>query len=615
MEVPKGYRENLEWRGKLLARCKEDLDLRAVVRELYERDPIFAFNGFFWTYDPRKRPFHHQPFLTYGYEDELILELKESVESGKDTVIDKSRDMGITWVVLELFEWFWTKSTGGFDFLVGSRIADYVDKKGDPRTHFERLRYNLYRLPKWLRPRGFDRGKHDNFMKLVNPETGSAITGESNNANFSTQGRYAAVFFDEFAKWEVTDEKAWMSAGDATPCRIAGSTPFGAGGQFYRLVMGAEGGAKRLRYHWSLHPEKSVGLSCLWPTPNDDDRGRMGEDFKPVEKLVSPWYMRETTRRRQTEIAQELDIDYIGAGNPVFDGKAMDSLRFYVGVKDEPKGWVKLDLEGLKWTESGKPFDSEGFLVVYERRDPKRRYVLGVDVVEGTEDGDFAFVTVLDRMSKCVAGVYWSRVDEVTLARVARVIADYYSSAPNAVDSPWVGVETNGPGLATFDLCILLGMTNLFMMVRYDVVSGGNTLKKGWRTDQASKNELISGVREYLINRTGALNSSRLVGELMTFVRSKTGKPGAKSGCHDDGVMSFGIALQVDQMVPVEVEPVKQLRQEEMMDVLLRKAEVSKEPELTLEQRCFAHAMSKKHGFDREENLWEQIDQDTIEGW
>jgi len=45
------------------------------------------------------------------------------------------------------------------------------------------------------------------------------------------------------------------------------------------------------------------------------------------------------------------------------------------------------------------------------------------------------------------------------------------------------------------------------------------------------------------------------------------------------------------------------------------KPEVSKEPDLTLEQRCFAHAVSKKGGFDREENLWDQIEGDYIEGW
>lgn len=610
--VPKGYRENLEWRGTLLKRAQGDLEFRMKVRELYERDPIFAFNAFFWTYDPRRRPFHHQPFLTYEYEDKLILELKESIEHGQDTVIDKSRDMGITWVVLELFEWFWSKSTGGFDFLVGSRIADYVDKKGDPRTHFERLRYNLYRLPKWLRPRGFDRGKHDNFMKLVNPETGSAITGESNNANFSTQGRYAAVFFDEFAKWEVTDEKAWTSAGDATPARIAGSTPFGAGGQFYKLAVGGESGVKKLRYHWSRHPTKSLGLNCVWPSPNDSDRERMGKDFIPIEKLSSPWYEKECLRRTAAEIAQELDIDYVGAGNPVFDGRAMESLKFYLGVKDEAAYYVRVDLESLRgYRLEVPPFDPEGSVVVYSDRKADHRYVLGVDVVEGVEGGDYGWVTVFDRISKEVSAVYWSRLDEVGLARVVKVIADWYSSTPLAEDAPWTGIETTGPGLATFDACVGLGMINLFMAPRYDVVNGGVTMKKGWRTDGSSKNELISGVREYLIERRGKLNCLRLVGELMTFVRTKSGKAEAKASCHDDGVMSFGIALQVDILAPVDEELVRGVRKEEAKDM----ASIARAPwvkddskPMSIEEKCFAAAVARRLEREvKEDDLWGNI--------
>ena len=467
---------------------------------------------------------------------------------------------------------------------------------------------------------GFDKGKHDNFMKLVNPETGSAITGESNNANFSTQGRYAGVFFDEFAKWEVTDEKAWTSAGDATPARIAGSTPFGAGGQFYKLAVGGESGVKKLRYHWSRHPTKSLGLNCVWPVPNDSDRGRMKEDFVPEVKLSSPWYEKECLRRTAAEIAQELDIDYVGAGNPVFDGRAMESLKFYLGVKDEPTEYVRIDLEGLKgYRLEAVPFDAEGSLVVYASREVKHRYSLGVDVVEGVEGGDYGVVTVLNRMSKDLDAIYWSRLDEVGLARAVRVIADLYSTEPNGTDAPWVGIETTGPGLSTFDKAVDLGMTNLFMAPRYDVVNGGVTMKKGWRTDAASKNELISGVREYLIERRGKLNSRRLVGELMTFVRTRTGKAEAKASCHDDCVMAFGIALQVDILAPMDQDVLEKVRKEEARDMASvwdKPFEKDPNPPMTVEQQCFAHVMAKRLEREgREEDLWGQIQGEELSEW
>src|SRR5574343_850680 len=309
---PKEYRANLAWRAQILQRAGKDAQFRSEIRELFFRDPIFAFNAFFYTLDVRKRPDHNQPFATYPYQDEEILRLLTCIKEGRDHVIEKSRDMGASWIVILCILWCWLNPTGGGDFLLGSRIEDYVDKKGDMRTLLEKARYALYKLPSWLRPKGFSSKEHDNFMRLLNPETRASITGASNNANFSTGGRYAAILFDEFGKWESTDTAAWTAAGDATPCRIAVSTPFGATGQYYSLVTNPA--VSKSCLHWTLHPEKASEAYCLFPR----------DDSKASERdlIRSPWYDKECDRRSPEEIAQELDIAYLGSGNPVFTGKA-----------------------------------------------------------------------------------------------------------------------------------------------------------------------------------------------------------------------------------------------------------------------------------------------------
>jgi hypothetical protein len=145
----------------------------------------------------------------------VILDLQRAVREGSDRVIEKSRDMGASWMVLLVFHHEWLDPRGGGDFLVGSRVEDYVDRKGDMRTLFEKLRYAHYKLPKWIQPQGFQRRVHDTYGKLVNPESGASITGESNNPNFSTGGRYAGILYDEFAKWKESDTAAWTAGGDA----------------------------------------------------------------------------------------------------------------------------------------------------------------------------------------------------------------------------------------------------------------------------------------------------------------------------------------------------------------------------------------------------------------
>jgi hypothetical protein len=221
INYPKERAENLAWRIKILRKCEEDLEYRAKIIRLFHEDIIFAFNAFYYTYDVRKKPFHHIPFMTWDYQDEAILELQNCIKTGQDVAFEKTRDMGASWVVILVFHHFWSDPVGGGDMLFGSRIEDYVDKRGDMRTLFQKLRYAHYKLPRWLWPKGFSGRKHDNYAKFYNPETGSVISGESNNPNYSTGGRYIAVLFDEFAKWESTDEAAWTSAGDATPCRVA----------------------------------------------------------------------------------------------------------------------------------------------------------------------------------------------------------------------------------------------------------------------------------------------------------------------------------------------------------------------------------------------------------
>lgn len=586
-EYPKSYRENMEWRRKLLAKCTREPEYREKVKELFFRDPIFAFNAFFYTYDPRKRPFHIQPFCTYDYQDEAILDLVDVIKNGEDFLVEKSRDMGISWLVITTFLWLWLNPSGGSDFLCGSRIEDYVDKKGDMRTLLQKVRFAFYRLPRWLWPRGFKKNLHDNFMRFQNPQTEASITGESNNANYSTGGRYAAILFDEFAKWESTDKSAWTAAGDASPCRIPVSTPFGAGGQYYDSAH--EGKIRKIRLHWSLHPEKSKGLYCVWP---------LGEE-EEIE-FRSPWYDRECERRSPREIKQELDIDYLGAGNPVFDGKAAKGLSFYRRMKQEPK-------RVLEWREGefvgGRGRDGHGCLTIFEEFSLSKSYVISSDVAEGKEDGDWSVVKVFCRETQSVDATWFGHVDERELAFVIRDIQKMFLKG-NRI--PWAAIETFGPGLSTFDKCLDLEVPNLFMMPRYETSRSEVTYRKGWITNQASRKMLVGGIKEHLAWRNGFIDP-RCVGELGTFVYGKTGKAAAKSGCHDDEVLALGIAIQVAQLVPLEEAPASQ----ELKNVRGGEREkffkdFTPEEEPSIEERCLANALEKQE-LSGDKEFWDDF--------
>lgn len=248
-----------------------------MIRELCKRDPVFFINHFCWTFDPRAEDGDkHRPFILYDFQDDEIKAADDHFFNRKDLLVEKSRDMGVSWLFAAwiFHKWLFEEN---FTALMGSRKADYVDNR-QVDSLFGKFDYIMNHLPEWLQPEGFIWKDHRLSMKYINPRSGNTILGESTNTEFSRGGRFSLIFFDEFAFWEWADA-AWRAAGQTTKCRIAVSTPNGA--NFFKDLR-FSGTIDVRTIHWKLHPEK------------DDE-----------------WYAQEVARSMTPEdVAQELDISY-----------------------------------------------------------------------------------------------------------------------------------------------------------------------------------------------------------------------------------------------------------------------------------------------------------------
>ena len=100
--IPKELTENTKLRFDLLYASQKAPELREVQLRMCANDILYWVNLYCATYDPRKTP-STIPFITYPYEDTLLLELVESIKCQKDILIEKSRDMGVTWCVVLVF--------------------------------------------------------------------------------------------------------------------------------------------------------------------------------------------------------------------------------------------------------------------------------------------------------------------------------------------------------------------------------------------------------------------------------------------------------------------------------------------------------------------------------
>jgi len=235
---------------------------------------IFFIENFCWTYDPRSKN-KNLPVVLFDYQKETVKYFIEHIDQGKDFLIEKSRDMGVSWLAVYVFQWYWL-FRDGTNLLIGSYKEKLVDDGVNQDALFGKLEYSLRNLPKWLLPRRFDLRKHRNKLKLINPENNNIISGDTMNPQFGRGARKTAIFYDELGFWESAKE-SWEAGADTTACRIANSTPAGKN-YYWKLKIS---GMDVLTLHWKRHPLKD-----------------------------NTWYEFEKSRRTDEEVAQELDLNY-----------------------------------------------------------------------------------------------------------------------------------------------------------------------------------------------------------------------------------------------------------------------------------------------------------------
>lgn len=261
------YKEALRKKYNLALKINRDPSLAKGLKAYYATRPIEFIDDFAITYDPRlasQKKLTTMPFIMFPRQKELITFILECLELNEAGLIEKSRDMGATWVCVSLSVWLWLFVTGS-SVGWGSRKEMLVDRIGDPDSIFEKIRMQLNALPRLILPSGFDIKKHSSYMKIVNPENGNSITGEAGD-NIGRGGRKSIYFKDESAHYDHP-ERIEAALGDNTDVKIDISSVNGSGNIFHRKrVAGQEwrpnepikkGAVRVFILDWRDHPNKT----------------------------------------------------------------------------------------------------------------------------------------------------------------------------------------------------------------------------------------------------------------------------------------------------------------------------------------------------------------------
>ncbi|WP_410566881.1 terminase [Acinetobacter sp. H1(2024)] len=310
----------------------------SIQAEIYKcsKDPVHWFNHWIWTYDPRGMAFGlpaNIPFVLRPKQVELVAWLVERESTQTHGLIEKSRDEGMSYVVLGFFlhRWLFVE---GFAGGVGSRKEELVDKKGDPKTLFHKFRDMFSKMPDWLKPKGFVEKVHDNYMRIINPDNGATITGEAGD-NIGRGGRTTMYFLDEWAFVE-RQEAVDAAISQNTNVHIKGSTPNGIGDRFHQDRF--SGRYSVFTMPWRDNPDKN------WTVTYNG-------------KVIYPWYEKQLATLDDVVLAQEVDINYAASVEGVLIPSAwvQASLDAHKKLHIEPTGDR---IGGLDVADGGKDKNS-----------------------------------------------------------------------------------------------------------------------------------------------------------------------------------------------------------------------------------------------------------------
>ena len=185
------YLSKLREKIKILKEMESDPYIRAgKIMDIYAVDPIRFIEDFILL-KADKLNGSPKPFFLWDYQKKLIMKMQE-MEMGDEEVeflVDKPREMGITWTLCAYFLWRWLFTPNYSSFLL-SRTETEVDDatRNAEGSIFGKIRWMLDRLPKYMIPESYHkkvaRGTtSDMNLKLINATIGSSITGSSTNSN------------------------------------------------------------------------------------------------------------------------------------------------------------------------------------------------------------------------------------------------------------------------------------------------------------------------------------------------------------------------------------------------------------------------------------------------
>lgn len=478
------------------------------------------------------------PFVLNSVQVKFVNEVLTELEAGRPVrfIILKARQMGLSTVIEAMIFWYTATHKN-----ISATIVAHLDDAS--RNIYEMFRRYYDNALPMFQPKTKYNTKKDLTFEVL----GSTImTGSAESKEIGRSRTNQILHNSEVAFWPNGQE---LVAGlmQTVPMRpntmvFHESTANGIGGYFYETWQAAKIGDstfKPLFYAWYDADEYQL------PCPATFVPSSRGQEIKDKYKLTNDqvfWYetkLREfgndTDRMRQEYPSNDMEA-FIASGRPRFD---INTLLEYEqkAIKGE---FVLLskDAQGDWTTEKVE----KSPLQIWKYPERLGQYVIGGDVAEGLEHGDYSVLTVIEKRNMEVVARWRGHCDPDVLGDIADQLGHYYNQA-------LIGIEINNHGLTTTQRLKDSRYPNMYTReVGYDkelYMLPAATL--GWKTDLKTKPLMIDYLAQAIREKSLVDYDMTFIREAMTYVVDENGRTNAQEGCYDDVVISTAIALQMFQ--------------------------------------------------------------------
>lgn len=503
--IPKDTIQNLEWRAWYRAEAAKSAEFRAAFRAMCRDDFLFWINASGWIYEPRDSIV--APFITWPFQDDRSWKIVEAIGE-QDLTVEKSRDMGATWLIITVMQWLATFHEN-MSFLMISRIADLVDKRDDPKALFTKLDFQIARQPHWLLPRWDRKAFH-----LLNLDMNSVIDGEATTESSSIGDRRTAILADEFREFPVGGKKFLDESRDVTRCRIFNSTPGGTQIWFYKLCKDPK--RRKIQMHWTVHPEKAKGLYFV----DQPVRGHVNPEWGG-KKPRSPWYDEQCDKSSgEWDIAQNLDMDHIGSAFQFFNEAVLSAAEGRDAKPPVAVGELEFDpdtLQPIGFTEQPNGRLRLWVTIAADGKPPMRNgYAAGHDVSMGSGASNSVAVVGCRQTCEQVAEFADPHVEPHDFARYCVALARWFHGA----EMIW---EDTGPGGIFGSNVMESGYRNVYYRTDDKKQGAKPTDIPGWHPTTERKRAVLAELGRAIKQTAFAVRSAQLLAEMRHYIYDTDG--------------------------------------------------------------------------------------------